>query len=525
MTKTKQKMNKKLLIIIFAIVSVIPHSGLAQSVQWSVSPAYSSLEEYAGSIYKIRENGKVGLADISGRLLIPASYDSITPFTEKHALALDYEAGNYAIKGIINQFNFNMITVNGNYYISKEYPFFSEGKLVIYDANGLYGYLKTDGSLFKECEFYKTYPFYWERACTYIKTDEGVKVRYLKEDGSWLRTELEKDSYILHTQPCTSFNEDGLARIGGLSAVTKSSKIVIINKEGNKIKMSAGKYKERKTFPQSTNSEITTPAEDGINPIRENLLYGYINSQNDIQCIPAQFTEAYPFRGGYAKVKHGEKYGVLKLIPGTFSGQMPLKEIKITNNKSEKVTYAITTPPLWNKGNMELTMDDGKGNIKILEPTISTDENQSYSFNPMPVKKEKAITYKFSLRCDGLLLLEDTQTVSLHYINPITITVSELHPDSSFKKDENGRYWADINGKVIVCSIIENKTTEPVNLTVTIGGDGLETKQEPIVLSGKSQKEFSIEISNITQNKDVNVFIQTSNGVKRSNIIKVKPFY
>ena len=67
----------------------------AQTVQWSVKPTYSSLEEYVGKLYKYRENGKVGLVDISGKVLVEAKYDSITPFIDYHALALDFQGGNY----------------------------------------------------------------------------------------------------------------------------------------------------------------------------------------------------------------------------------------------------------------------------------------------------------------------------------------------------------------------------------------------------------------------------------------------
>lgn len=38
----------------------------AQTALWSTHPQYDSLEEY-GNLYKIREQGKVGLADITGK--------------------------------------------------------------------------------------------------------------------------------------------------------------------------------------------------------------------------------------------------------------------------------------------------------------------------------------------------------------------------------------------------------------------------------------------------------------------------
>ena len=143
----------------------------AQTALWSTTPQYESLEEY-GNLYKIRKQGKVGLADITGKELIPAEYDSITPFYGYFALALQYEKEKYVVKGIISQKTYEKIDVTGQYYINEKYPFFLENKLVIFDANNKYGYLQTDGTLFKECQYYRTYPFYEGLACVYKKKGE-----------------------------------------------------------------------------------------------------------------------------------------------------------------------------------------------------------------------------------------------------------------------------------------------------------------------------------------------------------------
>ena len=159
----------------------------AQTVQWSVKPTYSSLEEYVGKLYKYRENGKVGLVDISGKVLIEAKYDSITPFIDYHALALDFQGGKYMLKGIIDQNYFKMIEVSDGYFISK-YSYFSEGKLVVSSNNGKYGYMLTDGSLLVECKYEEAFPYYQNRALVYkIK---GKNEIYITEDGynlgSWI---------------------------------------------------------------------------------------------------------------------------------------------------------------------------------------------------------------------------------------------------------------------------------------------------------------------------------------------------
>ena len=101
-------MNNKLILALSVLFS-LPAIGYSQTVSWATPPVYESLEEYTGDLYKIREHGKVGLADISGKILVSADYDSITPFNEFLALALEYAGGKYAVKGIINQHNYSII--------------------------------------------------------------------------------------------------------------------------------------------------------------------------------------------------------------------------------------------------------------------------------------------------------------------------------------------------------------------------------------------------------------------------------
>ena len=125
-------MTYKVILILFVIVFFHFYIN-AQTVTWSTPPTYDSLEEY-GTLYKIREHGKVGLADKTGKSIITAQYDSITPFYNYLALALMYESGKYAVKGIIDQQDFQISEVTGQYYITEKYPFFSEGKLVVYEC-------------------------------------------------------------------------------------------------------------------------------------------------------------------------------------------------------------------------------------------------------------------------------------------------------------------------------------------------------------------------------------------------------
>ena len=330
-------MRIKLLILYF--ICQICNLLTAQTVQWSAKPTYSSLEEYVGKLYKYRENGKVGLVDISGKVLVEAKYDSITPFIDYHALAYS----NGMLKGIINQDNLKLVEVSDGYFPSKRYPFFSEGKLVVYDTSRKYGYMQTDGSLFMKCEFQEAFPFYHGRALVY---KDRSTAEYLKDNGDFLNTQLEVEDFCtLLPDFCSAFNEEGLAKIKGKPG-DDAAKEMVIDVWGKKVnKVKPKNYEERVSFYTDTSHLIPIPSESHILPVEENGLFGFQLEEKDSLCVPSQFTEAYPFKDGYAKVKHNGKYGVLKLLPeASFKGGMIGKKLEVVNGKADSLICVLNIP-------------------------------------------------------------------------------------------------------------------------------------------------------------------------------------
>ena len=511
-------MDKIVTLFIFLFISNFSYS---QTVTWAIPPIYNSLEEYTGTLYKIREGRKVGLADISGKVLVSAKYDSITSFIENLALALEYDNGKYAVKGIINQHNYSMVEVTGKYYVTDKYPFFSEGKLVIYDNRNKYGYLQADGSLFQKCQYLKSYPFYYGRACIQVKEKE---IKYLKDDGSDLITQLENATYVLLTG--SSFNEKGEAYVQG-TAIGKGVKRCIIDTEGRNIREAkySGKtlknYEFRKSSPQETKSGNRLP-QDNVTPFLKNNVYGFSKS-NNIVILPAQFTEAAAFQGGYAKVKKNGKYGILKLQSGSFSGQLARNVIKVKNGKAETVDYQVSIPSEYANKAVVLQMDKSDGTSEKLIPVASVSNNKRYSFNPTIQDKEKEQNLHFALWSDDLLLWEDSQQITLKYeYRPPVLSAPQL--ENGFKADEDGYVRADNNNNVNVYAVIENKSTDILSITVTIGGNGVKKETRSLSIAPEASAKISTTIDAIKERKEVEVYVETSNGLKRNSMIKVKPF-
>lgn len=509
------------LIFIF-ILFFFSLQDYAQTVTWSTPPMYKSLEEYAGMLYKIKEKGKVGLVDISGKVLVSASYDSITPFIEHLALALEYDGGKYAVRGIINQKNYNMIKVNDTYYITDDYPFFSEGKLVVCDSNSKYGYMQADGSLFKNCQYIRAYPFYNGRAC--IQLGEK-KIKYLKNTGEELTTQLESNTFTLLSG--TSFNEKGEAFVQG-EATGKGVKRWIIDSDGKNIReaklsgRSLKNYTPRGKYFQSTMQSSDIPL-DGVNPLSQNGLYGFSDTNNTI-VLSAQFTEAFPFRGGYAKVKKEDKYGILQLQSGSFHGQFDKSNSKVENGKAESVAYSVSIPSVYADKVMTMQMNQENSPSQVLQPIASDNNNKTYSFRPEPQNKEKEICYHFSMQADGLKLWEDTQNISLQYVVQPILFLSVPQIGTNFKTDDDGYVRADNQNKIDLFATVENRSTEAISITISIYGNEVERESRTLAIEAGSHARIATSINQIKERKQVEVTVETSTGLRKSSNIKIKPF-
>ena len=516
----------KFRLLALYIICLICNLLTAQTIQWSVKPTYSSLEEYVGKLYKYRENGKVGLVDISGKVLVEAKYDSITRFIDYHALAYS----NGMLKGIINQNNLKLVEIPDGYFPSKDYPFFSEGKLVVYDTSHKYGYMQTDGILFMKCEFLEAFPFYHGRALVY---KDKSTAEYLKDNGDVLNTQLEVEEYCtLLPGYCSAFNEDGLALIKGKpgSSAAKDMVIDVWGKKVNKVKPK--NYEERVSFAVETSHLFPLPSASNVLPVEGNGLFGFKVEGQDTLCVPVQFTEAYPFREGYAKVKHNGKYGILKLVPdASFRGKGVDTKQEVLNGKVDSLIYLLEIPQMLYGFKWDLKVKDELG---VLQSYSIKDIGGGIriAFKPDIRNKEKIKNYDLSFYVDELLLWEDKEIVTFEYISRSCISISVPEVVEGYESDRNGCYLADEYRKLKVSSLIKNDSNEDVWVHVVLGAkyagtrNDLSVKKEKFRLGANTVYKFYLDIENINKECELDIYIQLlDNGIKKNKRIKVKPIY
>ena len=513
-------MTYKVILILFVIVFFHFYIN-AQTVTWSTPPTYDSLEEY-GTLYKIREHGKVGLADKTGKSIITAQYDSITPFYNYLALALMYESGKYAVKGIIDQQDFQISEVTGQYYITEKYPFFSEGKLVVYDASGKYGYMKPNGMLFQPCQYTKAYPFYEGLACIHKNKNE---ISYLKEDGNELRTELETEGYVLLTG--TSFNEKGEAFVQGKAVgvqrciINTSGKIVRDAKISGSGKIKNYVYRKAVAPALTINKNSVVPNAD-IQIITDGEKKGF--SCNGHIILSAQLDDASLFKDGYAKVKIDGKYGILKLSDSSFAGRLEKDILTVRNGESETVKYIVSVPDEYAQSPISLRIINGKTDDMELSPTSVVGKERIYTFTPHPVKDQKEANYKFIIQTEGLLLWEDMQQITYDFIVSFPPFLSGPDIAEGFNIDEEGYVRANSNNAIEIYAVLENKSTEVLNTTVVVECEGKVITSKKVSITSYGKILIPSTILDIKERKAITVTVRTSDGVKLHKIFKVKPF-
>ena len=120
-------MRRKLTFIFIVLIGAV--SASSQTVQWAVRPTSAQLEGY-GRLLKVRKNGKIGLMDHNNREIVPAKFDSISPFRDGFALAMNRSGKQLRIEAVISDGDFEMQPLSETVYATR-YMWFSDGKMPV----------------------------------------------------------------------------------------------------------------------------------------------------------------------------------------------------------------------------------------------------------------------------------------------------------------------------------------------------------------------------------------------------------
>ena len=84
-------MKKYLFLVATAVIT--PLFTLAQTAEWLVAPQYSEMAYFANHMYKVKQNGKVGVVSADGEVLVKPEYDAINLFYEGRTMFVNRTSG------------------------------------------------------------------------------------------------------------------------------------------------------------------------------------------------------------------------------------------------------------------------------------------------------------------------------------------------------------------------------------------------------------------------------------------------
>ncbi len=337
------KFHLFLLVLFFAV------DVQAQTVRWTIKPDYDSVEMCADGLYKVKKGSKYGILNKDGAEVVPVCMDVLTSFSEGFALALNNEGAGYRLKGIIGDNGYYM-PVYEEWYV-KDYPFFSEGKLPVYNIRGRYGYIDSSGRVVLDFKYFGIHPFSEGFAAVTTVKSKKSKVSYINERGETLNLNEVGAIYFGST-----------FKNGEALVIPKDGSHIIINKYGNILGLDKSPSK-RFDWKNSLADGPTERIDDKYEPEYDNYpatfslgeKWGYRTA--DFVILPPQFDLAYPFSKGYAVVSVNGKEGLLKLLPEDFSFKTVSETISSDGSGKKSVVYSVTVPAEWQGRSLTLKCD------------------------------------------------------------------------------------------------------------------------------------------------------------------------
>ncbi len=532
-------MSKTLSLLLAALGTTI--AATAQTIQWSVRPDGINT---APTIFRL--GGKVGLRAPYGKQVLPAAYDSITPFQGGYALAIQNVGRRGLIKAIVREGDYDVTELAEELFATR-YSYFSEGKMCVSDASRQQGFVSPDGNLVIPCQYKTVHPFFEGLASvTYQTGKDKENVYYINKDMNEISVEPGYGEVIF-----------GSSFVDGEAVVyTVNRKGYCINRNGRK----TGSYKQsieeayrqarqsneyalsgrNKTTPDKV-QPTELPPDPGYVVFQQNGLYGYKTTEGSI-VAPAQFRKAEPFRGGYASVMLGEREGTLQLIKdGSFNGKMEKNRLKAgADGTTEEATYCLDVPEALKDANIVLRVVDDDGRELGVTPLNNSGTKRQYAFALEVEKGQKTAAFDLYVgTSDKLFLWSDHASLDIEQVKVVKpappkpkpnddkpdIAAAPAKPHFKAKSPYSPRKKADQNDNFPVSIQITNDGNANGMVTVTLMVNGKqEGKQRVNVKAGStSQATISFKVKKDRLASVVEALLDSGTGSKAT--IDLRAFY
>lgn len=499
---------KYMRIIILTLLTVFAFSNAsAKTVSWVISPKYDKLSRYSSDIFVFQQDGKWGLIKLGNQEILPAIFEYITPFVNGYALAGTKEGNRYILERIISE-NGEVTTIGAKYYLPTNYQYFSEGKLVVANQSGKYGYINPSGQITVKCQFDNALPF----KDNWAPVKQGNYFRYINEsyDRNQARSVLVVDFHYGEMTLASCFSN-------GKAAIAYNKDFALIGTNGKKVK----KLNETE-FKRTYKNNNLAPEENGAcnlsktyTEFSENGLVG-LKLKDELIVKPQFSSFLAQFSDGYFIADKDGKQGLLSVSDGNYlfdikslSGSKSELEVDRSGN-IEKIVMNVSAPV--SNNHLKLMADCGDGQMQDITSQMTVNGlNASVSVSPLPMAKAETCTVKAVLENDGIIVAEANNSFTLSY--PIKLRVSSPKAVSS---------KADENDNVTIYSVIYNDSNKEVTVKITLNAKQTVSKLYTI------RPHSSIQISvteKITIAQTINTSVSLSTGERANSSLYLEPFF
>lgn len=496
-------LRRNILIIIMIILAFA--FANAKIATWSIHPKYEKLQRYSEDIYAFQQNGKWGLVRCGDKEILPANFDYITPFINGFALAGVKEGNRYLLGKIIDESG-TTYSPSNKFYLPSNYQYASDGKLVVVNSNGKYGYINTDGSIAIKCQFNNAFPF--KEGWAPVK--QGNYTKYISEryDTNPSNSVLSVDFHYGEMTMSSCFSN-------GKAVVAYNRDFALIGINGQKIKkLNEANFKQ--LYKKNNDSGSSSNDFNEIlkyNVFTENGKYGL--KENETVVIKPQFDSfASQYNDGTLLAIHNGKYGLIKIsdeeieITAYAQGKNP-NEIEVDRKGHLKpITVDYNIPS--NISTPKVLVDLGNGIYRNLtELGFGNGKDKPFSIIPVIEKNAESCIIKVAIENDGIVLADFVKTYAVDY--PIILRVSSPGP-STIRANEND--YATIS------SIIFNDSRKQVTVNATWSTG----KHVTITIPAQSSKTIS-ETVHVTTNFTKDISLSLSTGEKAHSTINFQTFF
>lgn len=204
---------------IFIFVFSLCLNSYGQSARWLVKLEYENICPFSDGIAIVQSNGKFGYIDINGNEILPPNYENVYDFKEGVGVISSI---NDEVKYIADRHG-NLKKVMPGFSLNPQFPYFSNGLLLVKNEEGKHGYLNKTGKLVIDCKFSWAHPFCEGRSAVSLNKYAIGQWAYIGTDG---RVLINTENNF---QWASSFQDDK-------AVVIIKNKLAYINRDGKVLK-------------------------------------------------------------------------------------------------------------------------------------------------------------------------------------------------------------------------------------------------------------------------------------------------